>query len=439
MNTTDHWGFPALQNLEAPEALSRAIRRIYRRMLTTPSGGNLSVRGDDGTFWFTPSMVDKGALTSDDMVALLPDGSFRGKAKPTSEHPFHLAIYKARPDIRAVVHAHPVSLVAASIVGELPRTACFPLAHAVCPRVGIAPYALPGSQTLGERIAAVFAQGIDTVFLESHGIVVGGSNLEDALRRFETIEHVTDIEIAARRLGPTLKIPQADAAGVQFSPGAPSALPQALPEEAAVRESLATFIRRGYVQRLIWPGQYVFSARIGASDQFLINASDSDPASVGASDLVKVDARTLAYAGALTPHPWAALHAALYRKEPACNAVFIANPTAVGAFCVSEAALDTRTIPESYIFLREARRMGADWWKDGARAWVDSLSIHHPVRLLENTGAAVIGKSLFAVLDAMEVLESTARSLLEAQSFGALQPMGPAAIAEIKTAFNLKD
>jgi len=51
----------------------------------------------------------------------------------------------------------------------------------------------------------------------------------------------------------------------------------------------------------------------------------------------------------------------------------------------------------------------------------------------------VIGKSLFAVLDAMEVLESTARSLLEAQSFGALQPMGPAAIAEIKTAFNLKD
>lgn len=439
MNLSNERAFPALKNLSPAEALCTAIGRIYRRMLTTPSGGNLSIRDKDGIVWITPSMIDKGSLTPDDIVAVLPDGTLRGKHKPSSEYPFHIAIYKARPELTSVVHAHPVSLVAASIAGKLPHPELLPAALLLCPQTAIAPYALPGSRALGERIAAVFAQGVDTVFLESHGIVVGGADLESALRRFETIEHLTDIEIAALRLQGTLSVPAPADALVQLPALRVTSAVASSSEEAALRDSLAAFIRRGYVQRLIWPGLYNFSARIGHSDDFLINpALNDDPASIEPEALVKVNARNLTAAGA-APHPFAWMHAALYAREKACNSVFISAPTAVGAFCVSNAPFDTRTIPESYIFLRDVKRMGAAWWKDGARAWLDTLSIHHPVRFLENTGAAVIGRSAFGVFDGMEVLESTARSILESGSFGPVLPMGDEAIIEIKQAFKLQE
>ena len=99
--------------------------RIYRYRMTTTSGGNLSIREPDGSIWITPARMDKGSLTRDDIACVGPDGVVEGRHQPSSEFPFHKAVYEVRPDIRAVVHAHPVALVAFSICRQTPDTRLF--------------------------------------------------------------------------------------------------------------------------------------------------------------------------------------------------------------------------------------------------------------------------------------------------------------------------
>ncbi len=177
------------------------MERIYRSRMTTTSGGNLSIRDDSGDIWISPARVDKGNLTRRDIVCVRTDGSVDGPHRPSSEFPFHKAIYDRRPDIRAIVHAHPVALVAFSICRQTPDTRLFHQAHSVCGRTGFAPYAIPGSTELGQNIAATFGEGADSVILENHGVVVGGESLAAAFERFEAFEFAGKTVIKARHLG----------------------------------------------------------------------------------------------------------------------------------------------------------------------------------------------------------------------------------------------
>src|SRR5208337_4061721 len=154
-----------------------------------------------GDIWITPARVDKGSLTRDDIVRVAPDGTVEGPHRPSSEFPFHQAVYETRPDIRAVVHAHPVALVAFSICRQTPDTRLFHQAHFMCGRTGFAPYALPGSRRLGRNIAEAFGAGCDSVILENHGVVVGGESLSHGFQRFDAFEFAAKTVIKGRRLG----------------------------------------------------------------------------------------------------------------------------------------------------------------------------------------------------------------------------------------------
>ena len=81
------------------DEIVRTMERIYRYRMTTTSGGNLSIRDDDGSVWITPARVDKGGLRREDVVHVRPDGSVEGPHRPSSEFPFHRAIYDSRPDL----------------------------------------------------------------------------------------------------------------------------------------------------------------------------------------------------------------------------------------------------------------------------------------------------------------------------------------------------
>jgi L-fuculose-phosphate aldolase len=83
------------------------MERIYGYSMTTTSGGNLSIRDDKGDIWISPAGYDKGSLAPHDIVCVHPDGSTSGSHRPSSEFPFHSAIYQARPDVKAIVHAPP--------------------------------------------------------------------------------------------------------------------------------------------------------------------------------------------------------------------------------------------------------------------------------------------------------------------------------------------
>ena len=135
------------------------IDRIYKRGMTTTSGGNISIIDDDGDIWVTPSAIDKGSLRASDIICVKKDGSIIGKHKPSSEFPFHKAIYESRPDIKSVIHAHPPALVSFSIVRQIPNTNIISQAKHICGPIGYAKYELPGSELLGDVIGEEFKKG----------------------------------------------------------------------------------------------------------------------------------------------------------------------------------------------------------------------------------------------------------------------------------------
>src|ERR1035437_1130855 len=145
------------------DQIALIISRIYRRGMTTTSGGNISVIDEYGNIWITPSGIDKGTLTPADINCVKKDGTIIGKHKPSSEFPFHQAIYKNRPDLKAIIHAHPPALVSFSIVRQIPNTNVISQAKNVCASIGTADYALPGSKALGEKIAAEFKKGYKAI------------------------------------------------------------------------------------------------------------------------------------------------------------------------------------------------------------------------------------------------------------------------------------
>ena len=135
------------------DELAMTLDRIYNYKMTTTSGGNLSIKDDHGDIWITPARVDKGQLSPKDIVCVKPDGTLVGPHPPSSEFPFHKAIYEARPDIASIVHAHPMALVAFSCAQKTPDTKVFPTAWNTNGLVGFAEYGVPGSEDLGTKIA----------------------------------------------------------------------------------------------------------------------------------------------------------------------------------------------------------------------------------------------------------------------------------------------
>lgn len=423
--------------LHGRDELMRTMERIYRYRMTTTSGGNLSIRDDDGSIWITPARVDKGNLRRDDIMCVRPDGTVEGPHVPSSEFPFHRAIYEARPDLRGIVHAHPVALVAFSICRRVPDTRLLPTAWCVCGEVGFAPYALPGSEALGSNIARTFADGFGCVVLENHGVVTAGTSLQEAFERFETLEFCAKTVIKASLLGPVRSL-SADEAGRTRAPSVASPKPRTGPissREKELRRDLCEFVHRAYRQRLVISTQGAFSARLDA-DSFLVTPHRVDRSALGVEDLVLVTAGSPE--PGKTPSLAAASHRAIFAAHPAIRAVVTAYPVNASAFGVVDVPLDTRTIPESYIFLREVGRIP---FAEGSNAQVlaSRTSTRHPILILENDGVQVCGTSILDAFDRLEVLESTAEAMINAVALdrAAISPMNDAVIAELDRAFGL--
>lgn len=419
------------------DAIMRTMERIYRYRMTTTSGGNLSIRDDDGSIWITPARVDKGSLRRDDIVCVRPDGSLEGLHPPSSEFPFHRAIYSARPDLRAIVHAHPVALVAFSICRRVPDTRLLPQSRRVCGAVGFAPYALPGSEALGKNIAAAFAEGFDCLVLENHGVVTGGPTLSGAFERFETLEFAAKTVIKASLLGPVRYLSDADAdrpRPSEFGP-AEARTGAVTSREKELRKQLSEFVRRSYQQRLMISTVGAFSARLDA-ESFLITPHRVDRASLEPADLVLI--RRGRPEPGKTPSSAGRNHQAVYDAHPGVYSVVHAYPVNATAFAASDAPLDTRTIPESYIFLRDVPRVPFALRFGDGRALAATTSLKTPVVILENDGVQVCGTSVLDAFDRLEVLESTAEAMINSRPLGAMVPMSDAAIGELNKAFGME-
>jgi L-fuculose-phosphate aldolase len=418
------------------DELMEIMNRIYRYRMTTTSGGNLSIRDTNGDVWITPSRVDKGSLRRDDIVRVRLNGTTEGLHPPSSELPFHQAIYAVRPDLGAIVHAHPVALVAFSIVGQVPDTRLFHQASRVCGAGGFAPYALPGSAALGKEIAAVFQQNFNCVILENHGVAVGGADMQEAFQRFEMFEFTAKTVIKASQLG---DVHYLDDAQLKLSVERLLSFEEVDREPAGsrekeVRRQLAEFIRRGYQQRLLISKAGSFSARLD-EDSFLITPRGLDRSRVELEDFVLIS-KGMRERGKIPSH--AALnHQAIYHRYPQITAIVNASPVNGTAFSVSDCPCDSRTIPESYIFLREVQKIPFGMQFGNGEDLARRVSTRHPIALLENDGVLVLGTSILDAFDRLEVLESTAEALINSRSLGRVAPMSERVIKELAAAFAL--
>jgi len=423
--------------LHPRDQLLRIMDRIYRYRMTTTSGGNLSIREPNGDIWITPSRVDKGSLRREDIVRIRKSGEVDGLHSPSSELPFHQAIYAARPDLGAIVHAHPVALVAFSIVGQVPDTRLFHHAHRICGTGGFAPYAPPGSAALGREIAGVFARGHNCLILENHGVAVGGAHLHEAFQRFEMFEFTAKTIIKASQLGTIAYLTQEQ---LELSCEKPLALPEfergsAHSHEKEIRRQLADFIRRGYQQRLLISKAGSFSARLD-SDSFLITSGSLDRSEVILEDFVLIS-KGHREKGKL-PSRAAPNHLAIYRRYPEINAIVNASPVNGTAFSVTDCPCDSRTIPESYVFLRDVQKLPFGVQFHDGQQLSERVSLKNPAALLQNDGVIVIGTSILDAFDRLEVLESTAEALINSRPLGNVAPMSEDVIRELKSAFSLE-
>lgn len=423
--------------LHPRDQIELTMARIYGRDMTTTSGGNISVRDEEGHVWISPARVDKGNLKRGDMAKVALSGEqLEGPHPPSSECPFHLSIYRARPDIKAIIHAHPSALVSFSICGQVPDTRVFPEAWNICGQVAFAPYALPGSEQLGENIAEQFAASEDTlcVVLENHGVVVGGASLADVFKRFETLEFTAKTILQAKNLG-GLRVLDAVgmAMGKDRTPQLPTCEPQApCSRERELRKEICDFIHRAYAHDLVTSTWGSLSARID-EDAFLITPTQIDRQSLDLEDLIVV--RNGKCPADVTPSRAVHLHAAIYAEHPEMNAVINALPVSATAFSVSESLLDTRTIPESYLFLKDVPKLGYQTVLRQPEAVARAMGPDNPVALLEHNGALVAGKTVLDAFDRLEVLEATAEAIIQSKPLGDITPMADAVIDELVKAF----
>lgn len=415
------------------------MQRIYDKGLTTTSGGNLSIMDEDGNIWITPAGVDKGTLTRNDIICVKPDGTTVGPHKPSSEYPFHAAVYKMRPDLRAVLHAHPPALVSFSIVRQAPNLNLMPSVRKVCKDVRIATYAVPGSDQLGENIGKCFADGCDIVLLENHGVCIGAEDMFTAFKRFETLDYTANLEILARCVGKPKTLP-AEAVRVtqttthlkmdDFIPRSHSS------EELAARRDMITLIRRSYRQGLFTATHGTYSVRL-SDGSFLITPFGLDRAYLQEEDLVRVKAGMKEQGK--TPSRAVGLHQKIYDKHPEIRAILLAHPVHAMAFAVTDEKFDPRTIPESYILLRDVKRLPYGKIYTHQDETAADFDAAHPAVMVDNECVIVTGETLLKAFDRLEVMESTAHSIINSLNIGKIVHISEDEVNDLKVAFNLQD
>lgn len=419
------------------DVITAFMERIYGYGMTTTSGGNLSIKDGEGNIWITPGAIDKGTLTRNDIMCVKPDGTLLGRHKPSSEFPFHKAVYDCRPDVKAVLHAHPPALVSFSIVRKVPDTGVLPNARYICGEVGYAPYGIPGSEQLGRNIAGVFEKGFDTVLLENHGVVTAGESLSQAFKRFETLDFCARLTIQANTIGTPRPLTQAqlDFAN-SFRPTLGEFTPEYhSPEEIDLRIRMVQLIQRSYNKMLFNSTEGTFSVRV-SPNSFLITPYGIDRQEVTVDDLVLIQYGKRE--AGKRPSRSARMHEAIYAAHPDLNCIIMAQPPSLMSFAVTGIPFDTRTIPESYILLRDVTMLPfASHYKD-IHVLGKVLSSRRPMAIIENECVVSVGENLLQAFDRLEVAEYSAKALTAARSLGELIPISEKQTADLRQAFNLK-
>ena len=224
--------FDASAIVEQAEAIAAACRRLHARGLLAGAEGNVSVRLPDGSLLVSASGIDKACMTGAQVLRLYADGTPHHDGPPvttgrdgavtgdrdtplraSSEVGMHLACYAARPDVRAVVHAHPPAATGFAAAGhDLPADVLPELPVVVGP-TALVPYGRPGTPALAAAMSP-FLPRHEVFLLANHGVTALGTSLTDALLRMESVEQAARILVVARLLGGAQRLAPEEAAAL---------------------------------------------------------------------------------------------------------------------------------------------------------------------------------------------------------------------------------
>lgn len=417
------------------DQITLIISRIYKRGMTTTSGGNISMMDDSGDMWVTPSAIDKGSLKPSDIICVKRDGTIIGKHKPSSEYPFHRAIYEIRPDIKAIIHAHPPALVAFSIVRKIPNTNVISQAKHVCGPIGYAGYELPGSEALGKVIAKEFEKGFKAIIMENHGTVVGGSDMADVYQRFETLEFCARTILYGTSIGKPEYLPDSLISEFETLVSEPLTemdQPDHSMQESEKRAEICDIVHRACDHGLMISSYGTVSTRSGKND-FLITPTDISRWDLEKEDIVHIK-NGKREPGKL-PSRAAWLHQEIYNHNPEVNSIIMTQSPYLMAFSVTNTKFNVRTIPESWIFLQDISTLNFGSHFKGNSEVPHFISVNNPAVIIQNDSVIITGNKLLQTFDRLEVAEFSAKSLVMGAPLGEMVPINDKQVDELREAF----
>ncbi|MFW9817724.1 MAG: class II aldolase/adducin family protein [Candidatus Thorarchaeota archaeon] len=176
-------------------------KKLYQKDFIAATEGNFSMRLDENRILATPSGICKGEMNPEDLVIIDIQGNhLQGKRRASSEILLHLEAYRQRPDITAVIHAHPPYCIALMLAGKGLDRPILAENVILLGKIPIAPYARPSTQKVAESIRPYIAQ-TDCILLDYHGSLTAGNSLQEAFYKLEMMEHSAKSYLAALQIG----------------------------------------------------------------------------------------------------------------------------------------------------------------------------------------------------------------------------------------------
>lgn len=194
-------GGPTMSEWKLREEMCEVGRRLYAKGFAAANDGNISYKLSDDRVLCTPTRVSKGYMKPDDLCVVDMEGKqVSGKRKRSSEILLHLAIMKARPDVRSCVHCHPPHATAFAVAHEPIPKCTMPEFEVFLGEVALTPYETPGGQKFADTVVP-YVKDTDTIILANHGTITAGTDLMDAYFKTEIIDAYCRILILTRQLG----------------------------------------------------------------------------------------------------------------------------------------------------------------------------------------------------------------------------------------------
>ena len=249
---------------EYREDICQIGRLVFQKGWVAANDGNISIRLDAEQVLATPTGVCKGMMQPDDLIIVDRKGNkIHGRAERTSEFAMHATIYDMRPDIRAVVHAHPPVATGFATAGKSLNLALLPEVVIGLGCVPLAEYGLPGTPALTQPMLPLIPK-YDALLMANHGAVCYGEDVFKAYFKMETMEHFARIQLVAELLGGPKVLPRTEVDklldsrtryGVKAKnagePGCPVALEEAGAEGASRLEEEHFYVTRSELIRLV--------------------------------------------------------------------------------------------------------------------------------------------------------------------------------------------